>query len=67
MILMACNDEFAKRKPLERLLRNFYGYRGKGIQFQFNAIMSRLVKEGFNGKQSGMIGDGASDYAQAMG
>jgi hypothetical protein len=29
--------------------------------------MSRLVKEGFNGKQSGMIGDGASDYAQAMG
>jgi hypothetical protein len=67
MILMACNDDFLDRKPIDTLVTgNFYST-SEGIQFAANAIYAPLGEEGFNGKSIWMIGDGASDDAQANG
>ncbi len=67
MILMACNDDFLDRKPLDTLVTgNFYAT-AEGIQCAVNAIYAPFGEEGFNGKTIWMIGDGASDDAQANG
>jgi starch-binding outer membrane protein, SusD/RagB family len=67
MILLACSDNFLDRKPIDTLVTgNFYAT-PEGIQAAVNAIYAPLGEEGFNGKTIWMIGDGASDDAQANG
>ncbi|MFC2137039.1 RagB/SusD family nutrient uptake outer membrane protein [Bacteroidota bacterium] len=65
--LIACNDEFLDKKPIDTLVTGNFYKTSEGIQMAANAMYSPMGEEGFNGKTIWMIGDGAADDAQPNG
>ncbi len=67
LLIGSCSEDFLDRRPIDKLVTGNFYRTPEGIQAAANAMYAPLGEEGFNGKTIWMIGDGASDDAQANG